>query len=84
MGRTKDELFVLALYAAAKERGDLEGELNKYEVGEKSGVHPKAVDAICKLLVQANFVKKAGETDIYLTPHGIKLAEQLLGEKSKN
>lgn len=81
MGRTKDELFVLALYKAVKETGDLESRFNKYEIGERSGLHPKAVNAISRLLIQANFIKKAGQEDIYLTPHGLKLAEQLLGEK---
>jgi DNA-binding IclR family transcriptional regulator len=80
MGRTKDELFVLRLYTEAQEMGNVEGRLNKYEVGQKSGLHPKAVDAICRLLVQANFIKKAEEDKIYLTPHGLLLAERLIGE----
>lgn len=80
MSKTKDERFVLALYKIAKESGDIEGNYNKYQVGESIGLHYRAVDAICRLLIQANFIKKAGEEDIYLTPHGIKLAEQLLGE----
>jgi hypothetical protein len=83
MGRTKDELFVLALYKMASEKGDLESKFNKYEVGDIANVHPKAVNAISRLLVQANFIKKAGEDDIYLTPHGLKLAEKLLEEKPK-
>lgn len=80
MSKTKDERFVLALYKIAKESGDVEGNYHKYHVGESIGLHYRAVDAICRLLIQANFIKKAGEEDIYLTPHGIKLAEQLLGE----
>ncbi len=82
MSKTKDERFVLALYKIAKETGDIEGSYNRYEVGQSIGLHYRGVDAICRLLVQANFIKKAGEEEIFLTPHGIKLAEQLLGEKN--
>lgn len=67
----------------ASESGDTTNKFNKYEVGDKSNVHPKAVNAICRLLIQANFIKKSGEDEIYLTPHGLKLAEQLLEEKPK-
>lgn len=78
--RTKDENFVITLYDEAKKTGDLEHSLDKYEVGALAHLNPKAVNAISKLLVQANFIKKSSETDVYLTPHGIKLAERLLAE----
>ncbi len=81
MGRTKDENFVLWLYRTASESGDLENSFDRYEIGAKAGVNPKAVDAICKLLVQANFIRKAGESEIRLTSHGEQLALRLLGEK---
>lgn len=80
MSKTKDEQFVLWLYRTAKEAGDPEMPLNRYDVGAKAGLHEKGIDAICKLLVQANFIRKAGEEDVRLTPHGLKLAERLLGE----
>jgi predicted transcriptional regulator len=81
MSTTKDERFVLALYKKAKESGDIEGTYNRYEVGSSIGLQFRAVDAICRLLIQANFIKKKkGEEDIYLTSHGIKLAEKLLEE----
>lgn len=81
MGKTKDERFVLQLYKVAKEAGDLEKCFNRYDVGEAIGLHSRGVNAICRLLVQANFVRKVGEEEVYLTSHGLKLAEQLLGEK---
>lgn len=81
MSKTKDENFVLWLYRTASEAGDVELPLNKYTIGEKAGIHPKAVNAITKLLVQANFIKKVGEDDVRLTPHGEQLALRLLGEK---
>jgi hypothetical protein len=81
MSKTKDERYVLMLYKIAKESGNLEAPYSKYVVGDRTGIHPKGVNAITRLLVQANFIRKAGEEDVYLTPHGIKLAERLLGEK---
>jgi hypothetical protein len=82
MGKTKDENYVLWLYRTARESGDLENSFNRYVIGEKTGLHPRAVNAICKLLIQANFIKKEGEENIRLTPHGINLAVRLLGESS--
>jgi DNA-binding MarR family transcriptional regulator len=76
--RTKDENFMIALYEMAKESGDFETSFDRYAVGERGGVTPKAVNAISKLLVQANFIKKSAENDIYLTPHGRKLVETQL------
>jgi predicted transcriptional regulator len=83
MGRTKDELFVLAIYNAVKQIGDFESIVNKYEVGEHAGLNPKAVDAISRLLIQSNFIKKSGQEEIFLTSRGLKLAEQLLDEKKR-
>jgi predicted transcriptional regulator len=80
MAKTKDEQLVLELYHTALDSGDIEHSFNRYEIGAKAGINPKAVDAICKLLVQANFIKKSGEEEIRLTPHGEKLALRLLDE----
>lgn len=76
--RTKDEYFMIALYEMAKESGDFETSFDRYVVGERGGVTPKAVNAIAKLLVQANFIKKSSETDVFLTAHGRKLVETQL------
>lgn len=80
MSKTKDENYVLWLYKVAKEAGDIELPQNKYVIGEKAGLHARGVNAITKLLVQANFIKKVGEDDVRLTPHGEQLALRLLGE----
>lgn len=80
MSHTKDEHFVLSLYDVAMASGDVENSFDRYEIGEKANINPKAVDAICKLLIQANFIKKRGESEIYLTPHGENLAKTLLDE----
>lgn len=77
---TKDESYVISLYEEALTTGNLENPINRYQAGRRAGLSPKGVDTICRLIIQANFVKKAGEVEIYLTPHGIDLAEKLLAE----
>lgn len=77
---TKDERFVICLYENASKGEDKEATFNKYEIGNQVHLHDRAVNAICKLLVQANFIKKDGEEGIFLTPNGIRLAERLLDE----
>lgn len=77
---TKDERFVLGIYESALQHGDPYAVLNKYEVGTHVGLAPKAVDTICKLLLQANFIKKKGPEEIYLTKHGEALALRLRSE----
>lgn len=78
--RTPDERFLVSVYEMANKSGDLQTPLNRYEVGQQIGLHPKGIDAICKLLVQANFIKKSGEFEIILTKNGENLALRLLSE----
>lgn len=78
--RTQDESYVIQLYRSAIELGDVHSELHRYEVGNKINLHPKKVNTICKLLLQANFIKKTSETHIILTKHGEQLALKLLAE----
>lgn len=80
MAHTKDEQYVIALYETVLASGDLEESFDRYQIGEKARINPKAVDAICKLLIQANFIKKRGESEVYLTPRGQELAKTLLKE----
>lgn len=75
--RTKDENYIISLYEEAEKSGDLENPINRYQVGRAANLNEKGVNAICKLLIQANFIKKASEDDVYLTSHGIKLVERL-------
>ena len=74
---TKDERFVLCAYEAAMRLGAADSTLDRYEVGKTAGLAKIAVDTICNLLAQANFIKKIGKVEIQLTPHGEKLAKQL-------
>jgi predicted transcriptional regulator len=75
--RTKDETFMLRLYEEASKQPDIEDPLDRYQIGQLAGLNQKAVDTICNLLAQANFIKKHGKVDISITPHGIKLVESL-------
>lgn len=81
MGRTKDEKFIIRLYEMAKKEGDLEYIFNRYDVGRSIGLHERGIDTICVLLMQANFVKKAGKEEIHLTKHGEQLVLTLLEER---
>jgi hypothetical protein len=78
--RTKDENYVICLYEQAEKSGDLDTPFDRYEIGKIANLHERGVDAICKLLIQANFVKKAEEHEVYLTQNGVNLAKQLLLE----
>ena len=73
--KTKDEMFMLRLYEEASKQEDVEEPLDRYVIGTLAGLQPKAVDTICNLLAQANFIKKHGQAEISITPHGIKLVE---------
>lgn len=76
--RTKDEKFIIAVYETALQTGDLHCGVNRYQAGQAIGIHPKGVDTICNLLLQANFVTKGTLDDICLTQNGCRLVEQLL------
>ena len=78
--RTPDERFILCAYQTAKALDDISTPQNRYEVGKLAGMNPEGVDAICKLLIQANFIKKNSEEEIYLTQNGENLALRLLDE----
>lgn len=77
---TPDERFILCAYQTAHALGDLATPLNRYEVGRQAGITAKGVNAICKLLIQANFIKKSSEEEIYLTKNGEQLALRLIEE----
>lgn len=76
-GHTKDEKFMVALYEAAMIKGGTYEPSNRFVIGTALGIHLKAINTICRLLLQANFIKKSGEEDVYLTPHGLNLVRKL-------
>jgi len=75
--KTKDELFMLKLHEEASKQADIEDPVDRYMIGTMVGLQTKAVDTICTLLAQANFIKKHGKAEISITPHGIKLVENI-------
>jgi len=78
--RTADERYVIALYETALATGDVHAPFNRHEIGKMIHLQERGVNATCKLLVQANFVKKSNEDGIYLTKNGEALALRLLEE----
>jgi hypothetical protein len=76
--RTKDETFMLKLHQEASKLSHIEDLVDRYQIGTLAGLHPKAVDTICNLLAQANFIKKIGKVEISITQQGIRLVESLL------
>lgn len=81
MGRTKDESFMLKLYEEALKQPAIDKPIDKYHIGESVGLQKTATDTICNLLAQANFIKKEGLKNVSLTPHGIKLIDDLKGNR---
>lgn len=72
--KTKEEKFLIAAYEAA---GDVDQEVDRYEIGQKLGFHPRGINTICQELTQANFIKKRGSSAIVVTSHGLQLIDQL-------
>jgi len=74
---TPDEKFMLRLMEEAEKKEEMDTPFDRYQIGKLAGLQERGVDATCKLLVQANFIKKASQTEIYITPHGEKLVRDL-------
>lgn len=81
VGRTKDESFMLRLYEEASKQADIEDPIDRFRIGLLVGLHQRAVETICTLLAQANFIKKHGKVEISITPHGIELVKKLKGKE---
>ena len=79
--KTKDEMFVLKLNELALKEGGaealFEASFDRYTIGTLIGIHATAVDTICNLLAQANFIKKRGKIEVSITPQGIRLVEDI-------
>jgi len=78
--RTKDEKYIISLYERALKEENIEFPFDRYEIGHNASLHERGIDTICKLLLQANFIKKSGETHIFITTRGVELAKRLLEE----
>lgn len=78
---TKDERFIICAYEEGLKKGDTHAVLNRYDIGKLSGLTSKGVNAVGTLLAQANFIKKVGDEEMYLTKNGEELALRLLSER---
>ena len=83
MSRTVDESFIVRLYEEAIKLPDIGDQLDRYAIGQAIGLQAKGVETICKTLLRTNFIKQDHDNPnlIMITPHGIKLAEQLKEER---
>lgn len=78
-GKTKEERYLLRIYELALKAGDLQHPLNRYDAGKTISLSPKGVDAICHVLMRANFLKKGENPDqVVITKRGEELALTLL------
>lgn len=78
--KTKEEKFLIAVYEAALATGNIENSVDRYEVGQKIGLHPRGINTICNELAQANFIKKRGSEEVAITSNGITLIQRLKDE----
>jgi len=76
--QTKDQRFLLRLYELAEAEGDIYIPFNRYDIGEAVGLQKRAIETICRSLLQCNFIKKSGDEAIHLTPNGVKLVSEFL------
>lgn len=67
----------MAVSETALASGDLKNEVDRYEVGQKMGLHRRGIDTICNQLARANFIKKREGALIIITENGRRLFEQL-------
>lgn len=71
---------MICLYETALDAQDIHAQFSRYDIGTKIGLHPKGIDTICVLLLQANFIKKGDGDKIFLTKNGEELVLRLLRE----
>ncbi len=74
---TRDEVYLCKVAKIARESGDVFQEVGIYAVGQAMGQNNRSVDNIVRMLAQTNFVKKGEEGNVYLTPLGLSLVEEL-------
>lgn len=77
-GFTPDEKFLIALYTITQAQDDPEVPVDSHLVGKSVGMKERQVDAICILLLRANFIKRTDKHSISLTPNGERLVKNLL------
>lgn len=82
LAKTKEMRFIIALYKLARDRNDFDASINTRDVAKMIGLHDKSVQLMCKGLRRSNFIKILDlEDNVSITPQGIALARQLLGQE---
>lgn len=71
---TPDERFLVKLYETAMSRGDPHSIIDYRGIAKELGQKETAMKNIIKHLAQANLLKKADETTVYLTTRGCDFA----------
>jgi Mn-dependent DtxR family transcriptional regulator len=69
-GHTPDERFLLKLYELSNAKGHPFNPIPSKDVAKAICHKETAVKNMIKLLAQANFIKKVGETSVCLTKQG--------------
>jgi Mn-dependent DtxR family transcriptional regulator len=69
-GLTPDERFLLKLYELSNKKGDPFQKVSCKLVAQGISQTETSVKNIVKLLAQANFIKKIGDTEVCLTQQG--------------
>lgn len=77
-GHTPDERFILKLYELSNVKGDPFQEIQIKAVATGISQTETSVKNIVKLLGQANFIKKVGETTVRLTQQGYDFVQNEL------
>jgi Mn-dependent DtxR family transcriptional regulator len=67
---TPDERFLIKLYQVAMEGGDPHAMIDYRGIAKALGQKETAMKNIIKHLAQANLLKKADDTTVYLTERG--------------
>jgi len=74
--QSKEELFLKNLYKRAYSAGDPEGEMDRYEIGKRTGTNHNGIDNTVQMLAKNGFLKRGEGSAVYLTPRGVHLATQ--------
>jgi Mn-dependent DtxR family transcriptional regulator len=75
---TPDERFMVKLYETAMSGGDPHAMIDYRGVAKAIGQKETAIKNIIKHLAQANFLKKADDTTVYLTERGCTFVLDLM------
>lgn len=73
--KTIDERFIIKLYELSMLKGDPFQEVSIKRVTEEIHQKETAIKNVIKMLGQANFIKKVGDTGVRLTQQGLNFVQ---------